>query len=144
MNRFLSLLLVFVIGLSTLTSAQAQNKAAEQRAVLAVINANTRALQTENLSAYMKTIDPRAPGYSTTQQPLQRLFAAYDVRYQINSLRVSAFTKDVAQVTFDQSSFKVRGPAFQNNRIIGVHTLRKYRGAWKLFSTRADKIMKLK
>ncbi len=35
-------------------------------------------------------------------------------------------------------------PEFKNNRISGVHTLKKFKGEWKLFGTAIDNIEYLK
>jgi hypothetical protein len=45
-----------------------------------------------------------------------------------------------AKVRFSQVTRKISGPEFRDNRVSGVHVLRKLNGEWKLFDTERIKV----
>ena len=109
-------------------------------AVLAVVRNQADALNRKDLDAVMVALDPTNPGYEQTKQMTAKVFGAYDLHYTLNDLAVESITGDEAHVRFSQTTEKVSGPAFRNNRVEGEHVLKKLNGAWKITSTQANKV----
>lgn len=111
----------------------------DQAAILAVIQANLKAMENEDVEATMATIDPSSTAYAMTQEMIKVIFDQYDLKYEISGLKVLKTTDQEAEVAFTQVTRKVSGPDFRNNKIQGIHTLRKVNGAWKIFASRIVK-----
>jgi hypothetical protein len=88
----------------------------------------------------MATIDPEVPSFAATKAMIEDLFIKFKLHYTLEKLEVQSITEDEAKVHFIQRTEKVSGPAFRNNRIDGIHTLKKTNGAWKIFSTQLNKL----
>ena len=108
--------------------------------ILAVVRANADALNREDLSAAIALMHPDSPGLQQTKEMSEKLFQAYDLRYTVKDLAVESVTGDEAKVRFSQVTEKLSGPAFRNNRVDGIHILKKQNGEWKLYNTQVTKI----
>jgi hypothetical protein len=111
--------------------------------ILAPISANLKAMEREDIDATMATIDPASTGYAMTREMIIVIFEQYDLAYELSDLKVIKRTAKEAEVSFTQVTRKVTGPDFRNNKIIGVHTLKKTDGAWKIFSSRVKETVYL-
>lgn len=109
-------------------------------AIKAAVYENVRALQREDLEAYLATIDPGSPVFETTKALTQALFNNYDLKYELNSIEVISTAGNEAKVRVTQTTRKIAGPDFRDNRVVAIHTLRKSNGRWKLFRTDVEKI----
>ncbi|HEX2980501.1 MAG TPA: hypothetical protein VHO48_09580, partial [Anaerolineaceae bacterium] len=56
--------------------------------IKAILNANIRALEAENLADYMDTIHPDAPVYDQTAQITAQLLDQYDLEYEIEKMEM--------------------------------------------------------
>ncbi|WP_017717977.1 hypothetical protein [Kamptonema formosum] len=112
-------------------------------AIKAAVYENLRALQREDLEGYLATIDPGSPVFEVTKALTQNLFNDYDLKYELNSLEVINIAGSEAKVRVTQTTIKIAGPDFRNNRAAVIHTLRKTNGRWKLFRTDVEKIESL-
>lgn len=108
-----------------------------------VINENIKALQSEDVNAYMKTIDKNSVDYDQTKKAVQELFSSYDLNYQINKIEVASVNDDEAKVKVTQVTKKVKGAEFTNNKSVIVHILKKVDGIWKISSTTVQSVEKL-
>jgi hypothetical protein len=106
----------------------------------AVVRANLAGIDTENVEASMAEIHPDSPGYNQTKEIAKKLAQAYNLRATLQDVSVVSITPDEARVHFIQTSKKVSGPAYRNNRIEGIHTLKKYQGKWKMYGTETIKL----
>ncbi len=100
-----------------------------------VIYANAKYMAEENLSASMNTIHPDSPIYENTAKLVQEIFNQFDLKYEIESLEILEETEQEAKVRFVQLTRKVAGNDFTDNRLTGIHTLKKDGNSWKIFST---------
>lgn len=100
-----------------------------------VIYANAKYMAEENLSAAMNTIHPESPVFENTRKLVQEIFDQFDLNYEIKSLEILEETEEEAKVRFVQLTRKVAGNDFADNRMTGIHTLRKDGNFWKIFST---------
>ncbi len=107
---------------------------------VAVVQENIRAMNDRDLDKAMATIDDQSPSYEQTKQVAKRLFEMYDLKYALDSVKVIMKTDDEARVECIQTTTKVRGPAFRDNKIYFVHTLRKSDGTWKIYYSKVKKI----
>jgi len=100
-----------------------------------VVEANTRYMNEENFDKVMNTIDENSPAYALSETMIQKLFDMYDLNYKIFSIKVLDESNDEAKVEFVQETTKIKGPAFKNNRVTGIHTLKKVGNSWKILGT---------
>jgi hypothetical protein len=107
---------------------------------MAVVKANLAAVDTENVQASMAEMHPDSPGYKPTEEMAKKLAQAYDLHCTLQDVAIVSITEDEAKVHFLQTSKKVSGPAYRNNRIEGIHTLKKYQGKWKMYDTQTIKL----
>jgi hypothetical protein len=103
--------------------------------VLAVVRAQIDAGQREDFAAFIATFDPEGPAFEQTKEMFPKLFQTYDLRYTLKDLALESMSGGEARVRFDLVTEKVSGPAFRDNRVAGVLTLRKRIGEWKIFNT---------
>lgn len=100
-----------------------------------VVEANARYMNEENFDKVMNTIDENSPAYTSSETTIQQLFDQYDLNYKIISMKVLDESNDKAKVEFVQETTKIKGPAFKDNRLTGIHTLSKVGNSWKIFET---------
>lgn len=105
-----------------------------------VIYANAKYMTEENLSEVMNTIYSASPAISATENLVKELFRMYDLEYKIESAVIIEETDDEAKVRFIQSTTKISGPEFRNNRLTGIHELKKESGSWKIYNTVTEKV----
>ena len=109
-------------------------------AIKAAVSENLRALQREDLEAYLATIDPESPVFEVTKGLTQELFNNYDLKYELNSIEVISTAGNEAKVRVIQTTRKITGPEFRDHKAVAIHTLRKSNGRWKLLRTDVEKI----
>lgn len=119
--------------------AQQPNQSEEQR-IRAVIDLQIKALNEENINVYMSTVSKSSPQYDLTQDLLSKLFQFYDVKYEINALEFVSISADEAKVRATQTTTKIQGPDFKDNKAVIIHILRKEQGEWKFYSSEVDSI----
>ncbi len=112
----------------------------EEQAVKDVIMKNTAAGNDEDVAAYVNTMDKDNKNYDRLEDMMNTIFSTYDLNYQVKDLKVIELNDDEAKVQFVQVTKKVKGPTFRDNRIEGVHTLRKTDDGWKIYDTQIKKI----
>jgi hypothetical protein len=108
--------------------------------VFAVINAQIKALNKRDAAGAMAVMHPDAPGLAAIRESTFQITSAADLLYVVQNVTLESATDTEARVRFTQLTQKISGPEFRNNRVIGIHTLRKHQGAWKLYSTEIIKV----
>ncbi|MNY48158.1 hypothetical protein D3C86_1834680 [compost metagenome] len=79
------------------------------------------------------TIDESSPGYEQNKVIASQIFQAYDLQTVIESSKIIVYTGDEAVLYSVQTTKKLKGPQFQDNRTTMVTTLKKSAdGKWKL------------
>ena len=107
---------------------------------VSVVQENIKAMNDRDLDRTMATIDEQSPSYDQTKQVAKKLFEMYELKYELENVRVITQTDDEARVACVQTTKKVSGPGFRDNRIDFVHTLRKVDGNWKIYYSNVNKI----
>ncbi len=107
---------------------------------IATMRQNLDAAANEDLDAYMATLDPRGPLYNATETMMREVFANYDLKYELTDIKVVEKTDSEVKVQATQVTRKVRGPAFRDNKLVAVHTLRRTNGVWLLYDSEIKSI----
>lgn len=134
-NNFLKFLYLILITLIFVGCSNKEFKTPES-----VIYANAKYMNEENLSEVMNTIYSKSPVYDATENLVKELFSIYDLEYKVENLIIIEETEDDAQVRFVQTTSKINGPEFKNNRLTGIHQLKKENGSWKIYNTIREKL----
>lgn len=125
MKASISIILLF---LSTMTFADTSSD------IEKVILDNLKYTQNENVDAVMGDMHSQSPAYLSTQQVLQQLFPAYDLKYELLKYTLVGVDSDYAYARIKQSTKKVSGPAFQDNEIEMLTVFKKENGKWKFWT----------
>lgn len=112
----------------------------EKISIKSIVLLQIKALNEENIEAYMSTIDPRSPGFEVTKNIQLQAFSQYDLKYVMNQFDVISLSSNTAVIRVDQTTTKIRGPQFRNNRLVSIHNLKKSNGQWKMFSSQIQKV----
>ena len=114
----------------------------ETKAKLA-FRANVKALNEENIGAYMATLDRSSPGFAQTKPLVQKLFRTYDLKYKIDKIEVVKASAGEIELRITQTTRKIRGPEFNDNRMVATHTLKAVQGEWKIYDTQVEDVESL-
>jgi len=98
-----------------------------------VIFENINSANAEDIDRYMDTIHPRAIGRAYTRETLEDLNGKYDLSYEVSNIEVRRLEADEADVFMVLTTKKINGPAFRDNRLALVMTLKMYEGSWKIW-----------
>lgn len=106
---------------------------ADEDGILAVLQANLKHSNEENLEGILSTIDETSPLFEQNKQIYSQIFQMYDFLFTIESSKIINYTENEAAVYVVQTTKKLKGPTFQDNRTTSVTILRKNaEGKWKL------------
>jgi hypothetical protein len=105
-----------------------------------VVRNQLEALNNEDLTTAIDAIHPSSPGFQQTKEWTEKFFDIYDLRYTLQKVTLESETLDTAKVQFSQITKNISDQTFRNNRIDGVHVLKKYDGEWKIYETKVIKI----
>ena len=138
-GRFVSCLgrLISALAVTGLLYSQAvrADEVVSVQTVEAVVMANIRALEAEDMEAMMATIHTQSPNYQATQQQVAPLLAQYDIECEIHDLELLGVTEGYALVKLRQVTRKTGGEApFQDNELLVLHTMKQEAGQWKFWS----------
>ena len=105
-----------------------------------VIQDNIKYLNDEDLGKCMSTIHSKSRGYATNKKQTENLFQRYDLSYKIDKTAFVAKDKDYAYVRVIQTTKKLKGPAFRDNKIEILHILKMEGDQWKIWTSAILKI----
>jgi ketosteroid isomerase-like protein len=133
--------------LAYLGATQGQESAsptASPAQITSVVYENIAAHNAEDIDRYMATIHPKSPGYDETKKMLGEMYQQFELKHTVTGVELLKVSGDRAEVSFTLTTRKVRGPAFRDNRIVGVFNLRQDDdGRWKLWGLDVDDIVYL-
>lgn len=138
MKRVFFVMLVAIVVSTTVPGCSQETKTAGDP--ILVVRENIRAMSNEDLEKMMATVDETSDSYEKTKELASQLFAAYDLTYELESAKVIEKTNEEAKVECIQTTRKVKGPAFRDNKILIVHTLKNVDGEWKIYGSVMKKI----
>ena len=134
MKKLLIVLLPVVIIIIT-TSCNSGYRTPES-----VIYANAKYMTEKNLEAVMGTIHPESPVFESTEKIVKQIFEQFDLSYKIEKIEIIEESEEEALVKFIQLTTKLNNFQFKNNRLTGVHTLRKDGSSWKIYTTKSSNL----
>jgi len=105
-----------------------------------VIYANAKYMTEENLEEVMETIHPESPVFESTEKIVKQIFEQFDLSYKIEKIEIIEESDEEAIVRFVQLTTKLKNFQFKNNRLTGVHTLRKDGSSWKIYATKSNNL----
>lgn len=105
-----------------------------------LIKANAEFMNKEDLEGVMSTIHPESPSYALTESMAKLIFDRYDLKYEVENIKILEENDKEAKVQFTQVTTKIKGPEFKNNRATGIHLLKMDGESWKIYSTEMTKI----
>ncbi|MGL5871734.1 MAG: hypothetical protein ACRC2R_05080 [Xenococcaceae cyanobacterium] len=133
-------------SIDNLTSFTENNKKIENKensqakSIKILVKKSFQALNEENVTAYMSTIDLKSPDYAQTKEAVSKVSEYYDLKYELNSVDILKISTNEAIVRIIQTTKKIRGEDFKNNRIESLNTLKKIKGQWKFYSSQVENI----
>lgn len=119
--------------------ATKQNQS-DRQSIRELVNKQFKALNEENIVAYMETVDKESPGYESTNNLLILSYQMFELKYELNSLEFVSISANEARVRMIQTTTKLKGPEFRNNKLTSINILKKRNGQWKMDSTETEKI----
>ena len=138
MKRLSIALIAAIVAITAVPGCSQEAKTPNDPA--SVVQENINAMNGEDLDKAMATIDEQSASYDQTKKVAKQLFELYDLKYELDSLKVISQTDDDARVECIQITTKVKGPAFRDNRIVFVHSLKKSEGNWKIYNSKVVKL----
>ncbi len=105
-----------------------------------LIKANAEFMNKEDLEGVMSTIHPESPSYALTESMAKLIFDRYDLKYEVENIKILEENDNEAKVQFTQVTTKIKGPEFKNKRASGIHLLKMDGESWKIYSTEMTKI----
>lgn len=144
MKKLLLIALVLCVSNVQAGGKQGEDDAAEDRDILAVIEANLQAAEREDFDAWLKTYHERARSCKARGSEMLECFRVYDMKYALEQAKVLDKSDEEAKVLFVQINRTVSGPDNNDKKITGVHIMRKSYGKWKIYDTEIKTIQELR
>lgn len=109
-----------------------------------VFERQIKGLNTKNLDLAMSVISEEdSSTYEKTKEVTQKLLDTYDLDITINKLDILNILGDTAKVSVTQTTKKIKGPAFRDNKLVYDNRLKKINGHWKIVSSKIVNIQYL-
>lgn len=108
----------------------------DETKIKAALQANADYSNKEDLNGVLSTIDDSSPIYDQTKQTYAQIFKAYDLDNAVESTKILDYTGTEAYVYTVQTTKRLSGPEFTDNRAFTVNALVKADdGSWKITET---------
>ncbi len=129
----LALATVFFAGCEKITEA-------DKVAAVETVRANLEAMKSRNVDALAETVHPASPHFEATKAFAQQQAERYTLLYDLKSAEFDSVKGGEVRVRFVQETRKVMGPDdLKDNRVTGLHILRRDGAKWKLWGTTVEK-----
>lgn len=136
MKNKISLLFITLAVSFSVTTCSSEKSGTDEEEIEKTMRKNIESLENEDIDMLIETTSEKSPMYSNTVVIAERLFEQYDLHYELENFKIDKIEGYEAQVSFVQITTKINGPQFRNNRLFGVHTLKKEDGTWKFYDTK--------
>ncbi len=100
----------------------------------ATVRSNLRGFEQESIEVVKQTMHPDSPAYDQTVQQASQMFSQYELEYSL-TIRGTRTNGDRAEVDVTQTTRKISGPQFRDNRIEATHDVRTYQDHWRIYDT---------
>jgi hypothetical protein len=128
-------ILVFITIIAGIFISGFAPKTETDRDVTSVIYENLNAMEKRDLQSFMATIHEQSPVIAQTEQMALQLLNTYELSCELKDVKVIEKSDQEARVKYVQITKKVSGPEFRNNKVTGIHILKKSDGKWKIYNT---------
>lgn len=106
-----------------------------EEAALAVLGENAAAIIARDLDRYLATLDESAPSYEATADTMRALLDSYTLHVVLEGAEVLEQSDDQIVIRLVQTTRKISGPDFADNKRTVSYTLRLVDDAWKIYDT---------
>ena len=134
--QFWSCVLVF----SAIVLVSCNRAMSSEAEAVEVLKTNLQANEEEDWGKVEQTLHPGMAGKAETQVMSLALFKTYDLDYEIESSEILYNDSSQIIVRTVQTTKKISGPDFKNNRITMKHELRKDGDSWKIYNSMVENI----
>jgi hypothetical protein len=108
----------------------------DKKAAVDCVKANLAAMEKGDVKAVLATIHPESPAYLSTPELIHEIVSTYKLKYTLEEATVERVTNEGVHVRFVQVTKRISGPAgFPDNRVEGMHMLRRDGKLWKIWYT---------
>jgi hypothetical protein len=108
----------------------------DRQAAVDCVRANLAAMEKGDVAAVLATVHPKSAAYRQMPQNVQAITSKYQLTYVLETAEVEQAASDGIKVHFVQVTRKAGGEEeFPDNRIEGVHLLKRDGSTWKIWST---------
>jgi hypothetical protein len=115
----------------------------DKTAAVETVRANLEAMKSRNVDALSETVHPASPNFEATKAFAQQS-DRYTLLYDLKSAEFDSVKGGEIRVRFVQETRKVLGPDdLKDNRVTGLHILRRDGAKWKLWGTMVEKTEEL-
>lgn len=111
----------------------AQNKDQDKASIEKLIDYSIKVYETEDINALMTLMHPNSPIKSETEEISKIAFSMYDLDHEYSNLEILELSDTEATIQMTQTTKKLSGSDFKDNRVTSIQTLRKHNGQWKFF-----------
>lgn len=106
-----------------------------EKEVISLIEKNLEYFNNEDVDAYMNTISSESLVYEPTKEAIVQVFELYDLEVSVDKIKVLEIDDETAIVQVTQTTKKIEGQEFKNNKTTVKYTLIKTEDGWKLDNT---------
>lgn len=143
MRRSIFLSLLLAIAAFVFTGCEKVTED-DKAAAIATVRANLEAMKGRNFDALAETVHPSSPHFEATNAFAQQQAEKYTLLYELKDVAFDSVKSGDIRVRFVQETRRVLGPDdLKDNRVTGIHTLRRDRSKWKLWGTEVIKTEEL-
>lgn len=126
---------------ATAATKQAEFEQQEVTAIEKLVDFHIEAANKEDIEAYMSTIHEDSTNREQNRNLMESIFDAYDLNYAVDEYEIVSITEDQAQVKIVQTTTKINGPEFRDNRLTAIHYLQKSNDdRWKFLALKITDI----
>ncbi|MFD1851566.1 hypothetical protein [Oceanobacillus bengalensis] len=124
------------------TEVEEEPSIPEDEVLINVLEKNFETIMSQDEAGHMETIHSGSPSYEGTKDLFDQL-SLYTLDITLSDVTVEEKSEEEARIAYTQTTVKVDGPAYENNKVTGVHVLRPEDGEWKIYGTEVIEIIYL-
>lgn len=107
----------------------------DESEIRSVLRKQARALENDDIEAYVGTMHPESPVYDRTEETTEALMQEYDLRIDLTIDEISVDGEEAEADVTQETRIAGSDPNFQENRSEIVHDFRIYEGEWRVYSS---------
>ncbi len=133
---FVAAALVIAAMFQVSCNKENERKLAEEKAIADVLQKQMDFLTQKNIDGYMGTIDPSSPDYQKTKTVMGSL-RDMTLTFKLDKAKLMELSEDglTAKVEFVQTTLGDGSKDMRDNKVNGIHDMRKVDGKWTVTKT---------